>query len=135
MKKIAIIGLGYVGLPLATEFGKKHKVVGFDKNKNRIQELIDGIDSTLETTDQERKDAINEQAQTNELNAVVEVITLGIGYWNAISRFAISRRMMTGNIQTTIHKINRGQIPADFSCKALLELKKKCEDLEFEFNE
>ena len=57
MKKIAIIGLGYVGLPLATEFGKKHKVVGFDKNKNRIQELIDGIDSTLETTDQERKAA------------------------------------------------------------------------------
>jgi len=56
-KKIAIIGLGYVGLPLATKFGIKHKVVGFDTNKNRIQELMEGIDSTNETTRQERKDA------------------------------------------------------------------------------
>ena len=35
--KIAIIGLGYVGLPLATEFGKKHMVVGFDINQSRIR--------------------------------------------------------------------------------------------------
>ena len=40
--KIAIIGLGYVGLPLATEFGKKHMVVGFDINQSRIQELKKG---------------------------------------------------------------------------------------------
>ena len=37
--KIAIIGLGYVGLPLSIEFGKKHTVVGFDINQSRIQEL------------------------------------------------------------------------------------------------
>ena len=59
MKKIAIIGLGYVGLPLATEFGKKHTVVGFDINQSRIQELKKGEDSTLETTSQERKEAVN----------------------------------------------------------------------------
>jgi len=59
MKKIAIIGLGYVGLPLATEFGKKHTVVGFDINQSRIQELKKGEDSTLETTIQERKEAVN----------------------------------------------------------------------------
>jgi UDP-N-acetyl-D-galactosamine dehydrogenase len=47
-KKIAIIGLGYVGLPLAIEFGKKFKVVGFDINKNRIQELTSGRDRTNE---------------------------------------------------------------------------------------
>ena len=58
MKKIAIIGLGYVGLPLATEFGKKRVVVGFDINKNRITELNNGNDYTLETTPQELKDAI-----------------------------------------------------------------------------
>ena len=58
MKKIAIIGLGYVGLPLATEFGKKRIVVGFDINKNRINELNNGNDCTLETTSQELKDAI-----------------------------------------------------------------------------
>ena len=48
--KIAIIGLGYVGLPLAVEFAKKYRVVGFDINKRRIDELTSGIDSTLEIT-------------------------------------------------------------------------------------
>ena len=47
-KTIAVIGLGYVGLPLAVEFGKKRKVVGFDINKGRIEELRSGKDSTLE---------------------------------------------------------------------------------------
>jgi UDP-N-acetyl-D-glucosamine/UDP-N-acetyl-D-galactosamine dehydrogenase len=46
--KIAIIGLGYVGLPLAVEFGKKSTVVGFDINQSRIDELRQGKDSTLE---------------------------------------------------------------------------------------
>ena len=50
-KKIAIIGLGYVGLPLAVEFAKKYKVVGFDINQNRIEELKKNQDSTLEITD------------------------------------------------------------------------------------
>jgi UDP-N-acetyl-D-glucosamine/UDP-N-acetyl-D-galactosamine dehydrogenase len=58
-KKIALIGLGYVGLPLAVEFGKKRNVVGFDINQTRINELIKGIDVTLETTNQELKDAIH----------------------------------------------------------------------------
>ena len=49
-KKIAIIGLGYVGLPLAVEFGYKFDVVGFDINKKRIAELSKGDDFTLETT-------------------------------------------------------------------------------------
>ena len=47
-KKIAIIGLGYVGLPLAIEFGKKYKVLGFDINQSRINELIQGKDRTNE---------------------------------------------------------------------------------------
>jgi UDP-N-acetyl-D-galactosamine dehydrogenase len=47
-KKIAIIGLGYVGLPLAIEFGKKYRVLGFDINKDRIDELISGRDRTNE---------------------------------------------------------------------------------------
>jgi UDP-N-acetyl-D-galactosamine dehydrogenase len=46
--KIGIIGLGYVGLPLAVEFGKKFEVVGFDINQTRIDELKSGKDSTLE---------------------------------------------------------------------------------------
>lgn len=47
-KKIAIIGLGYVGLPLAVEFAKKFEVVGFDINESRLSELNKGIDKTLE---------------------------------------------------------------------------------------
>ncbi len=46
--KIAVIGLGYVGLPLAIEFGKKYKVLGFDINKSRVEELQNGFDHTLE---------------------------------------------------------------------------------------
>jgi len=55
--KIAIIGLGYVGLPLAVEFGKKTEVVGFDINKPRITELQFGKDSTLEVSEDELKEA------------------------------------------------------------------------------
>jgi UDP-N-acetyl-D-galactosamine dehydrogenase len=58
-KKIALIGLGYVGLPLAVEFGKKRVVVGFDINKSRIIDLKNGVDSTLETTSEELKDAVH----------------------------------------------------------------------------
>jgi len=48
MHKIAVIGLGYVGLPLAVEFAKKFCTVGFDINEDRINELSNGVDSTLE---------------------------------------------------------------------------------------
>ncbi len=53
--KIAIIGLGYVGLPLAVEFAKKYPVIGFDINQNRIEELNQGIDKTLEVTPESLK--------------------------------------------------------------------------------
>ena len=55
--KIAIIGLGYVGLPLAVEFGKKRKVVGFDINTKRVAELKAGHDLTLETEPDELRQA------------------------------------------------------------------------------
>ncbi|WP_462173389.1 Vi polysaccharide biosynthesis UDP-N-acetylglucosamine C-6 dehydrogenase TviB [Pseudoalteromonas xiamenensis] len=48
--KIGIIGLGYVGLPLAAEFGRKFDVVGFDINQSRIAELLEHVDSTLEVS-------------------------------------------------------------------------------------
>jgi UDP-N-acetyl-D-galactosamine dehydrogenase len=64
-KKIAVIGLGYVGLPLATEFGKKHEVIGFDINKDRIDELKKGIDITGELSKQELKEEIDIIYTTN----------------------------------------------------------------------
>ena len=57
--KLAIIGLGYVGLPLAVEFGRKRHVVGFDINRKRINELIAGNDFTLEVTKEELAAAKN----------------------------------------------------------------------------
>jgi len=66
---IGIIGLGYVGLPLAVEFGKKFQTVGFDINQPRIAELCKGIDSTLECSFEELKEAqtLNYSASTDEL--------------------------------------------------------------------
>jgi UDP-N-acetyl-D-glucosamine/UDP-N-acetyl-D-galactosamine dehydrogenase len=64
-KKIAIIGLGYVGLPLAIEFGKKREIIGFDINQERIAQLQDGNDSTLEITSQEINDATQLNYTTN----------------------------------------------------------------------
>lgn len=55
--KIAIIGLGYVGLPLAVEFGKKFQTIGFDINAPRVQELNQGVDRTLEVNREELNEA------------------------------------------------------------------------------
>ena len=57
--KIAIIGLGYVGLPLAVEFGKRYQVIGFDINQKRISELSNGEDKTLEVSRDELGSAEN----------------------------------------------------------------------------
>lgn len=66
---IAIIGLGYVGLPLAVEFGKQRATIGFDINEKRVNELSSGIDHTLEVTSGELKLAtyLKYTTQLNEL--------------------------------------------------------------------
>lgn len=65
MKTLAIIGLGYVGLPLAVEFGKTYKVLGFDIFQKRIEELKSGYDRTLEVEEAELQSAINLSFTTN----------------------------------------------------------------------
>lgn len=64
--KIAIIGLGYVGLPLARLFATKYAVIGFDINSNRITELNSGVDSTLEVENEALK-AVLKTANSNEI--------------------------------------------------------------------
>ena len=59
---ICIVGLGYVGLPLAVAFSKKYPVTGFDINKGRIAELMSGTDRTLEVSDEELKEVIVNEA-------------------------------------------------------------------------
>ena len=62
-KKIAVIGLGYVGLPLAVEFAKKYQVVGFDINESRVNDLNSGHDSTLEVTDANLQTVLNKNEE------------------------------------------------------------------------
>ena len=57
--KIAVIGLGYVGLPLVLEFSKKIKIIGFDINKRRIKELKSGTDKNLEFGKEDLKKSKN----------------------------------------------------------------------------
>ena len=76
---VAVVGLGYVGLPLAVEFGKKRPVLGFDINHQRITELIQGIDQTQEITPRELTQAIHLQfsAQPDDLaTANVYIVTV-----------------------------------------------------------
>ena len=68
-RKIAVIGLGYVGLPLAVEFGKKFTVIGYDINQSRIKELKVGLDVTREVTSEEIRASEGFQA-TDELEGI-----------------------------------------------------------------
>ncbi|MEN7550567.1 Vi polysaccharide biosynthesis UDP-N-acetylglucosamine C-6 dehydrogenase TviB [Rapidithrix thailandica] len=71
MDTIAIIGLGYVGLPLAVEFGKKYPTIGFDINETRIQELSKGVDRTLEV-DSENLKSSSQLSFTNQLEELAK---------------------------------------------------------------
>ncbi|HEY8389259.1 MAG TPA: Vi polysaccharide biosynthesis UDP-N-acetylglucosamine C-6 dehydrogenase TviB [Parasegetibacter sp.] len=68
--KIAVIGLGYVGLPLAVEFAKKYPTVGFDINEKRVQELRAGKDNTLEVSDDALKAVEGKLEISNQLEAL-----------------------------------------------------------------
>ncbi len=85
-QKIAIIGLGYVGLPLAVAFAQKYQVIGFDINEERIKALKSGLDRTLEIEEEHLKNTLiasnsnlNEGANglwcTNEINDIVNCTT------------------------------------------------------------
>ena len=69
-KKICIIGLGYVGLPLAVAFAKKYNVVGFDINKTRIDELNNSIDKTLEIENVELEEVHNNITYSLNINDI-----------------------------------------------------------------
>ncbi|MNS47522.1 UDP-N-acetyl-D-glucosamine 6-dehydrogenase [compost metagenome] len=77
--KLAVIGLGYVGLPLAVEFGKTRDVIGFDINQGRIDALRQGHDSTLEVSDAELKQStgLTYTANSSDLQACnVYIVTV-----------------------------------------------------------
>ncbi len=69
--KIAIIGLGYVGLPLAVAFAEKYKVIGFDINEKRVNELSNGNDFTLEVEDELLKSVLYTIEKANDANSLL----------------------------------------------------------------
>ncbi len=77
--RLCVVGLGYVGLPLAVEFGKTRSVIGFDINQARINALSRGVDSTLELTPEELKQAkelsfTSDQAQLAQANVFIVTV-------------------------------------------------------------
>lgn len=78
-KKIAVIGLGYVGLPLAVEFAKKYQTVGFDINGPRVDELMYGHDRTLEVEDEDLKKVIASDLISTENNGKGLYCTTAVG--------------------------------------------------------
>jgi UDP-N-acetyl-D-galactosamine dehydrogenase len=85
--RIGIIGLGYVGLPLAVEFGKTYRTVGFDVKAERVAELISGVDSTLEASAEELRSATQLRFSTDaaalvECNFYIVTVPTPIGDGN-----------------------------------------------------
>ena len=78
-KKIAVIGLGYVGLPLAVEFAKQYPTVGFDINGPRVDELMKGHDHTLEVEDEDLKEVIVSDLISTEKNGKGLFCTMAVG--------------------------------------------------------
>lgn len=76
-QQIAVIGLGYVGLPLAVEFAKKYPVIGFDINSSRIEELRRGYDRTLEIEDSDLKKVLNSHPGSDGLFCTDEISDIG----------------------------------------------------------
>ncbi len=76
-KKIGVIGLGYVGLPLAVEFSKKRYTVGFDINQGRVDELNSGIDSTLEVENDLLQSVLIKEQKDKGLLVTTDKTTLG----------------------------------------------------------
>ena len=66
--KICVIGLGYVGLPLARLFSTKFETIGFDMNQARVDALMAGHDATLEVSDELLQDAINNGSNNITVN-------------------------------------------------------------------
>ena len=89
-KKIAVIGLGYVGLPLAVEFAKQYPTVGFDINGPRVDELMNGHDRTLEVEDEDLKQVIASDLVTTEKEGKGLYCTTAVGDIESSNFFVVT---------------------------------------------
>jgi len=89
-KKIAVIGLGYVGLPLAVEFSKKYPTIGFDINGSRVNDLLNAYDSTLEVSSNELNKVINDDHANFKKNVKGLYCTKEVDYLNTANFYIIT---------------------------------------------
>ena len=94
-KKIGIVGLGYVGLPLAIEFAKKYSVIGYDINQSRVSDLQKSFDKTLEVEKSELLEAKSLAFTSNLLGVNVNLLE-GVG--NAFEAIRTGEINLFGNI-------------------------------------
>ena len=105
-KKIAIVGLGYVGLPLAVEFAKKYPVVGFDINEKRVQDLKAGDDYTLEVSRDDLIAVLKDEATSSR----------GIYISNDVSSIKHANFYLV-TVPTPIDKFNRPDLTPLYKAK------------------
>ena len=128
-KKIAVVGLGYVGLPLAVAFSKKFEVVGYDINTQRIDELNKGIDSTLEIDTDELQN-LARLSFTSDLNPLknanfiivtvpTPVTTNKNSDFNPLINVAIGKILLAGT--TVIYESTVFPRPQEEICVPILE--------------
>ena len=89
-KKIAVIGLGYVGLPLAVEFAKQYPTVGFDINGPRVDELMNGHDRTMEVEDEDLKQVIASDLVSTERDGKGLYCTTAVGDIESSNFFVVT---------------------------------------------
>ena len=105
--KIAVIGLGYVGLPLAVAFAKKYPVVGFDINQKRIGELMSCKDFTLEVSDEELQEVIKQFPSSGGVSASADgVVSTGLHCSATLSDIADCNIYIV-TVPTPVDKYNR----------------------------
>lgn len=100
--KIAVVGLGYVGLPLACLFATKYQVVGFDINQNRIAELSNGIDTTLEVKDDILKSVLVKENPFNKQSGAKNGI-----FFSSDSESILNANVYIITVPTPVDKHNR----------------------------
>ncbi|RNL56897.1 nucleotide sugar dehydrogenase [Pedobacter jejuensis] len=115
--KIAIIGLGYVGLPLAIEFAKKYLVIGFDTNDERISELSNGIDETKE-------------ANLSELNTVLKSSnsTKGLKFSSSLADISLCNTYIV-TVPTPIDHLKRPDLEPLLTATKMLGIVLKTDDV------
>ena len=110
-EKIAIIGLGYVGLPLSIAFNKNFKVVGFDIDKNRIKQLTKLYDETNEVSKKELKDAkqilfTSDEKKLDDCDIFIVTVPTPIDHENKPDLNLIKKSGVMAQVQKVTHFFN-----------------------------